>query len=200
MAILVDGTGTGKRAKININNKLDVAATTHSEEHDIAVTEAQAYFANTADTADTLTLATGNTYNLLYIKNTSTTKLLIVEKIIASFDTAGIVFKFIKNHTLGTASANNAHEPVNVNFASNNTADCVAHNWDETGTSGIGGLTGGTTIKTFNLVAGPTFFPVDGFMVLGPNNAITLTATNNTGGNVEGECGIRFYYDSEEAL
>lgn len=195
MVQILDGTGKAFSAQVNSKNKLVVTATSHSDEHESSEVDGQAYFANTTDTADTLTLADGNTYNLLFLRNLSSTKILVVQKIDFSASAAGLVFNVQKNMVLGAVSNNNVHIPVNVNFSSGNAADVLCHNWNEVGTAGIGGLTVGTRIKSFILPSGPFIIPVDGFMVLGQNDSLTLIAVNGTGGPVEAEAGIRFYFD-----
>ena len=195
MTHITDGTGKGFSTKVNSVNKLVITATSHTDEHEAAEVDGQAYFANTTDTADTLTLATGNTYHLLFLRNLSSTKILVVQKVSVSASVAGLTLCLQKNMTLGAVSDNNVHVPVNVNFSSGNSADVLSHNWDETGTVGITGLSAGTRIKTFIMSTGPFIIPVDGFMVLGQNDSLTLMFVNGTGGNVEAEAGIRFYFD-----
>jgi hypothetical protein len=190
----------GFLAKVDSENFLDTRAVTSTEENHVAIADGQTYFANTADTANTLTTATGNTYNLLYLENNSSTRVIVIEKIVSSYSAAGGVFIFQKNMTLGTASANNVHVPVNTNFSSGNVADVVCHNWDESGTTGIGGLSGGTVMKTFITAAGTVFYPIDGFVVLGQGDNIVLRYNNGTGGNVEVEAGIRFYFLDESII
>ncbi len=195
MSIILDGTGRAFAAKVDSRNKLLVAATSHSDEHEASEVDGQAYFANTTDTADTLTLATGNTYHMLFLRNLSSTKRLVVQKVDVSASVALLTLCLQKNMTLGAVSDNNVHLPVNVNFSSGNAADVLCYNWDETGTVGITGLSAGSRIKTFILGLGTFIIPVDGFMVLGQNDSLTLMLVNGTGGNVEAEAGIRFYFD-----
>ena len=122
------GTGRGYKAKANSRNQLEVRSTTVSEEHDIALVDGQAYFANSATTANSLTTATGNTYNMLYLENNSATRILTVEKVLTSANTAGGVWVWRKNMTVGTITNANTHSPVNTNFASGNSADVVCYN------------------------------------------------------------------------
>lgn len=194
---ILSGTGNGRRAKVNRRNELDVLAFTISEEARISQLDGQSFFLPITDTADTLTLATGNTYNILYLKNTSSRN-IIVEKVLSSSDTAGCVMTWVKNPTLGTVGANNTATPQNLNFGSNNEAVGTFHVWDETGTSGITGLSGGTKIKTFITGVGFTIHPIDGAIIIPNGNSMLIQCTNSTGGNVEWECGVRMYYDTED--
>jgi len=198
MTVIQDGTGRGFTMAVNAANEGVVKAISATIEHLISSRDSQAYYANTTDTADTLTLATGNTYNMLYLENLSGTKDLVIEKITLSVDTANVVAILKRNMTLGTAGANNVHTPRNSNFSSGNIANTLCHNWDETGTAGVTGLTGGSTMTTHILPAGEFIDPVDGFIILQQGNSLTVQLTNGTGGNVEAEVGVRFYFDRTE--
>lgn len=188
------GTGNGEYAKVGDGFRLFTRSHTLSVEG-AASRNGDAYFANSTDTANTLTTATGNTYNILYLKNTSSTKNMIIEKVLSSADTEAGVVVWKKNMTLGSVSAENTHTPVNLNYSSGKSAEVTAYNWDETGTTGIGGLSGGTTIKSFITGVGFTVHPIDGAMVLANGDSITIQYVNGTGGNIEFECGIRFYFE-----
>jgi len=193
-SLIEDGQGLGYRAGVNENNRLKVSASIFSEEHGSSV-KGDAYFANTADTADTLTLASGNTYNMLYLRNDGNAQRVVIEKILVSAAATGLVMKWTRNPVLGSIGANNTHTPPNVNFGSNRSAVGTFYSWDETGTDGLTGLSGGTTVKTFIVGAGFNVFPIDGAIILGQSNSILISLTNGTGSAIEAECGVRFYYE-----
>ncbi len=195
---LRDGTGKGFHVKINSDNKLFVLSTTHTEEHAASIKSARAYFANSTDTADTLTFADATAGPILYLKNDDPDFDIIVEKVVCSANAAGGVLKFIRNMTLGSIGASNTHAPVNSNFGSSNTVTATSYSWDESGTTGMDGLTSGTTWKSFIMDVGPSFFPVDGTIAIPKGNSITIHFSNNTGSSIEFECGIRFYLDKKE--
>lgn len=196
MVMITDGTGGGTSASVSASNKLRTLATSHTEEHFHSDIDGQAYIANTGDTANTLTLATGNTYNMLFLRNDSSSLILIIQKIVVSVDTANVVYLLQKNMTLGVVADNNVHTPVNVNFASGNSADVLCHNWDETGTTGVGGLTVGTLTDSTILDVGASIFPIDGSIILGQNDNVVIRLVNGTGGNAEASTSIRFYFDT----
>jgi len=197
MTVIIDGAGTGVAVKVTKENKILASATSHTEEH-FASLMGDTYIANTTTTANTLTTVTGNTYNLLYIENSSATRLLIVQKIAVSADTAGMVLDVFRNPVLGVVSANNVEIPINDNFSSGKTADGIFHSWDETGTVGIGGLTGGDNIGSNILPGATVVVPIDGSVILGQGNSLTVRATNGTGGNVEVSALVRFYYEDAD--
>lgn len=192
-----NGAGDGGfEWKINSNSRGLVLAVTHTEEHIESLVSGEAYFANTTNTADTLTFADATEGPVLYLKNTSATKTIVIQKMVASASAAGGVLKMVRNEALGTIGANNVHVPVNSNFGSENTMEADCYNWDETGTVGMTGLTGGIIWKSFVTKAGPEFYPIDGTIILPRNSSITIEYSNNTGGSIEFECGLRMYLDS----
>jgi len=186
-----DGTGKGYLAKVNSDKEIAVRANSSPEESIISREKGDAYFANTTDTADTLTMtATGGV--MLYLQNTSRTKTMVLEKILTSATTAGGVVKWTKNMTVTTITNHNTHVPVNLNFKSGNTADATCYSWNETG-DGMTTFTVGTVIKTFITGAGFTAHPIDGAIILGFNDSITINY-KPVSGTPEFECGIRFHY------
>jgi len=193
MIHIKDGKGRGYVASVTSNNRLDVRASTFSGEHAFSRV-GDAYFFNSTDTADTLTCAAGNTYNIMYLKNTSTEGNLVVEKILSSASAAGGVFKWVRNPTLGSVSANTTHTGVNLNMGSGRLPTVTCYVWDETGASGIGGLSGGTTIKTFITGVGFTIHPIDAAIIIPNNSSMSFIYTPPAGG-AEFEMGIRAYYD-----
>jgi len=193
---LMDGTGKSFAAKISSDNALLTTAVTESEEHRKAIVEGQAYFANTTDTADTLT-QTANGGAMLYLRNDSATSNLIIEKVLTSSNGAGGVVKWIKNPTLGTIGSNNTHTPVNTNFSAGAAADVTCFNWNETG-DGMQGLSAGTILKTFITNAGFTIHPIDGAVILGKGDAMQVNYNASGASTPEFEAGIRFYFDELE--
>ena len=92
-----DGTGKGFLAKVDEQNRLIVHADQNSEEHRVSHDSGRAYIANTADTVNTLTLATGNTYNILYLENSDSDRILNIHDIRVATDTAGAVIIVRRN-------------------------------------------------------------------------------------------------------
>lgn len=188
---IIDGAGGGKRVKVTDDNELLVLATTRSEEHLTSSRDGQSYFANTADTANTLT-ATATGGIILYLENTSSTQDIVVEKVLSSASVAGGIMVWKCNTIIGTIGNNNIHTPLNLNFGSPNTAPVICHNWDEVG-DGMTGITGGAVIKSFITGIGFTEHPINGAMII--PKASNLTIEYSVAGGGEFECGIRFYLD-----
>lgn len=195
MVEIVDGLGSGRRAQVNEGHEFVVAAITESEEHRVSQVNEDAFFFSTGQNIDTLSLLTTNDAKLILLQSLNPTQKLVVERILVSSDTDGIIIRFVKNYTIGTLTNNTPTAPSNMNFSSTKSANVNAHTWDEVGTTGIGGLTAGQTFKTFIGRVGPNIFPIDGVPVLDQNDNIGIEILNPTGGTVEVEVGIRFYFE-----
>ena len=194
--IIKDGTGSGRSAHVNRINRLSVASISDSSEHRVSSEDGLSFFANSADTANTLTItATGGP--ILYLRNDSATRIIVISKILSSAAAAGGVMVWKKNVTLGSIGNNNVHVPVNLNFSSGAVADALCHTWDQVG-DGMTGLTSGTIIKTFITGAGFTVHPIDDAVVLGNGDSITVEYSHASG--TEFECGIRFFYEAEDVI
>ena len=193
MGRIQDGSGNNRYARVNINKRLETSATTQSEEHAISSAEGLAFFANTANTANFLTVtATGG--DLLYLRNDHATKQLVIEKVLVSSDTAGIYVIWKRNPTLGTIGNNNVHAPTILNFGTTVDAQGTFYNWDEVG-DGMTGITGGTIVNTFIVNTGFTAFPIDAAMILEPGNSLVIS----TIGAAELSCGVRMFYMDKES-
>lgn len=189
MEMLRDGKGNGYLAGVNRYHQLETKTISLSEEQFVSVNEKSAYFLNSTQTADTLAItATGG--NILHLQNLSTTQLLYIHKIIISNSTAGTILKWIRNATVGTIGNNNTVVPVNSNFSSSNTANVNAYSWNQVG-DGMTGITGGSVGVSFILGVGVLVLPLDGVLVLGVGNSITLAAKGVTNLSL----GIRFYHE-----
>lgn len=138
----------------------------------------------------TLTLAAGNTYNLAYLRNLDDDEFLTLISISGGCDVAGGLLFAVRNPTEGTLANNVSVEPVNDNFSSSLQANIEAHVWDEVGTAGIGGLTGGTEFFSTVLGAGPFSIPASSH--LGLNGRLLLGVENPTGGAIEIALNVNF--------
>lgn len=189
--IIEDGTGNGYKTKVSSNNKLEVESTVHAKSHIVAMMDEQAYIANTADTAKTLTTTiTGGP--ILYMKSDNSDKQLILEHLRFTTNTAGGILTILRNVTLGTIGNNNIHTPVNLNFGSEKTVTVTAYNWNEVG-NGMTGITGGTIIETFVLPVGLFSINFGGTFILKRTNSIVI---NFEGVIAEITASLHFYMHS----
>jgi hypothetical protein len=173
--MIVGGTGNGYRAKVDRENRLLTYATTESEISHESESNKRAYtwtHAYDYDANDTI----------LWLKNTSSSYNLIINKVGISADTTT---QFIIHFPEDTTPAGTLVTGVNTNRSSNNTADALCYG-DETGnTRGDIEVQGFVTANTFALV------PQDGSIVLGIGNEFAIDlVTAGTMGIVT----IRGYY------
>lgn len=184
---LEDGEGSGHEAGVTSAHKLKVEATMHSLEHERSHEHGDAYFANIADTADSLTI-TGTGGPILLIRNDSEQKDLVIRKVLVGTSSANMILKVVRNPLIGSLGNVNVHVPGNLNFASGNAASVSIWNWDEVG-NGITGLTDGTVLNTYIFQSWSRVLPFDDAFILGKNNAIAFECK----GVGELTLGVRFF-------
>jgi hypothetical protein len=178
MAVIQDGTGTGAEARVNASNQLTVLAETFSKEHRESK-DGLAFIAHTGTTADTLTItATGGP--ILYLKNTSTTKDIVLAGMRMYSSAAATIVKLIRNPTLGTIGNENTFTSVNANFGSNTPATATCYTWDEVG-NGMTGLSAGTEAAVYGIGVGSTSFAFDGAFLLPPAQSMYINVLNAAG-------------------
>lgn len=153
-----DGKGKGFLAEVDLENRLKVYSTMENEisyESEInkrSFSWVASYNAGDADT-------------VIWIKNTSTNKNLIIDRVILATDVATWA---ILHSPKGTTAAGTIINSVNTNRSSANTADASAYQ-NETGNSQ------GDIIAKVLLTAGVTTdFPTNGGIVLETSNEIAV--------------------------
>ena len=146
------------------------------------------FIANTADASDILGLTANGGY-MLYLQNTSTSKSLVVEKIMASASTPGVVMRWEKSMTIDELNNNTTHSPVNIN-GNEKAEELVCYSWDGIG-DGILNISDGVKVKTFILDIGYTEIKTKA--VLGRFDNMALHFKHDTG-TPDIECGIQFSY------
>lgn len=161
-----DGTGSNREAKVNIRNRVDVSAAIFKESHLVSAIDASTYLWTTSFSA-----ATGN--EIIYIKNTSKTKLLVIDKVTVNSVNAGLFELF---QVTGTA-AGTSITGKNANLTSGNTAEATA-----LGEASVTGLTIGDRIDLARTAAnGRATMELDDVLIMGLNDAIAITYTGSTG-------------------
>lgn len=189
---IVDGTGSGNRVNVGSDKHLRVQAKTHTKEHVASLNDGDGYLIHTGTTANTLTSTiTGGP--ILYLSNTNTTQSIVVTDIHLFTDTAGVVFRLIKDPTLGTIGNNNVFSPVNLNFGSSKSASTTAYTWNEVG-NGMTGLSGGTLFFPFLLPIGSFQESVEQMIVLPQGSSLSLEVI----GAAEIAAALTFYFHPAE--
>ena len=197
---LIKDPAWGTVARVGNHARLMVDAVSQIQEAD-AAHGGDAYIGSTPQAGiRSWTTATGNEYILMYLKNLSATDFLIISKFIMSVSAAGLVLYGIANPVEGTLANNTLVEPLNRNFGSSKTADSELHLWDEVGTAGITGLTGGEEFSSAILPASVLPFDQEATLHLARNNSVAVGVQNATGGNVEVAAAVRFFFEQIEEL
>ena len=160
-----DGTGKGYTAKVNKRNKLEVEAAIFSESRLVAKDDAETYLWTSSFSANT-----GE--EVIYVKNTSKTKVLIIDKVTVNGVLTGLFELHIATGTVGGTVITGA----NSNLTSGNVADATSY-----GDAAVTGLTIGNRIDLARIPAnGRATMELNDVLILGQNNAITVTYTGST--------------------
>jgi len=190
--------GTG--ARVGADGRLQAWAVSETSEA-ARSHEGDAFIASVAQGGvRTLTLAAGQTYNLLYVQNDSDRKLMALNSLLVSMDAAGAVLFVVKNPVVGTLGNNTEVTPSNLNFGSTNPADVTAHVWDEVGTAGITGLTAGEEIQSLTLPGMAGAFALNAAVHLARTNGVLIGVQNPTGGAIEATAALRFHMEDIESV
>lgn len=197
MTIINDGTGSGRKARVNLKNELNVRATQHTEEHEVSERDEQAYLVTSSQQAakPTLTFLTTETGDVLHLKNTGTSN-LIITSIVASASAVGGIMTVYKNRTEGTITQDTAIISNNLNYGSSKISTTTVSVWDETNGDGLLGLTNGDLLRAFTMPLGLAI-DTGGAVIIPQGKSMTISFNNVTGGTIEFECGFRYYFDDE---
>lgn len=194
MVLIDDGKGTGKTVGVNDDNQLEVKATTFSELTFVSRETGETFITSVSRSGvDTLTFAAGESGRVFFLKNNSTID-LILDTIGFSSSAAGGILKIFKNDVEGTITQTVSVDATAMNFGSAKVANITALSWDETNGNGIQGLTGTDTLRSATVPASTGRIGVGGAIIIPQGKSITVAYDNITGGSIEFECVIRFYY------
>lgn len=190
--MIQDGTGTGKVAKVDMQNRLQTKAVTRPEAVQVSEDDAQAYeFA----TGAFITLANDtNEHAIFYLKNTSSTKHLHIDDI-RTCGTAVTKWLFYKNDTGGDLISDaNAGTEVNLNFSSAQVAEADVWAASASGKTRSGGAIFSQHIDG----VGHSNVEFKGSLILGTNDSITVTATLESAAAGQEVCvrAVGFYEDN----
>lgn len=178
MSIIEDGTGSGKKQKVNANNRAYVDAIEKSEEQ-AAIDIGDGYNINTGEISLTTTSASG----VLYIKNNETEN-LVITAIAVGVSSAGTVndstrVQIIRNPSTGTliSDASAVDQNQNRNFGSSKTLTVDAYKGAEGKT-----VTDGDNIALIFMAAGSRLFATLNFeLTKGDSIAVTVDSNTSSG-------------------
>lgn len=168
-----DGTGTGRKVRVNLNNEMITRAVSSSEQAE-ATENAVAYNINTG----LITLTSASESALLYLKNNENRDLHVTSIIVILGPTANGVatdttrLRVYRNPTAGTivSDATDVDDNSNRNFGSSKTLTADAYKGDEAKTITDGGVHIESLITPGNRV----FFSVDEFLTKGDSIGVSL--------------------------
>lgn len=186
---IVDGTGRGYQAEVDIKNRLRTKAIVNCDCKDNSLLDAQSYeFATGAFIAPTTTAE----HAIIYLKNTSSTKRLHIHEI---RNCGSVVQKWIlyKNDTGGTIISDaNAGTEINHNFSSSNVAEA-----DVWAASAAGKTrSGGSWMSQHISDVGHDTISFEGALILGQNNSLTLTVQNVVSATTLSCVRVHAYFES----
>ena len=163
-----DGSGTGRSAKVDSENRLHVGAITTSAERHVNQVEGEAYnvlFAVNPAGADDV---------IFYIKNTGIVD-MVIEGIWWQTSAAEEVYYNIGDTGTAVATAGAAVTPANLNAASGRVADVTCLSNVADGAVDITGLTAGTTIQKLWLTsATSSHFNAEQDIIIPQNQTFTI--------------------------
>lgn len=172
-----DGSGTGKYAAVTTNNKLKVDAETHSELHDISIVEGQVYMFSTGGFVNIT--STNTETGILYIKNDSATKYLIIHSIRTCGEQIQKVLLY-KNSSAGTLISGATNGQItNLNLSSSNASEATCYKGANGST-----VTDGTIIGNHINNVGHSTIHTQDALILGKNDTLTITFELATAGEV----------------
>lgn len=168
MSIIEDGTGTGKKAKIDVNNRLAVQSSVEPDFARVSREESETYIISHDDY---ITISSTDTETgILYFANTDQNKDLYIHSI-RTCGTGIQKWKLYKNVTGGTlVSAESAAGIVNMNLTSGNTPKATVYK----GTNGST-ISGGTMLGHHINDTGYSLDVYDGGLILTNGQNLVLT-------------------------
>jgi len=185
---ILDGTGSGNEAKVDVENRLHTTSVSQSNQHHVSISESGSY-----QVSGEISIGTSDT-GILYLENTS--------------DTHDLVVTFIRVMSIGAAAASSAAYftlnvggsytsggaaivPTNMKVGSSTTASATAYD----GTTPLV-LANFTEIDRNYEANSMQSYNKDGSIVLGKGNSIAI---NHKGSTVAGEAYARisFYFEKD---
>ncbi len=191
--MIKDGNGSGCLAAVDCENRLNTYSTTETELSHESETNKRAY--SVYAHAIPGTVDTG----IMTIKNTSSTKNLIIEKMIISSEENTDALAMTAVHAQrnpSTVSGGLTLTPVNLNFSTNQTADATCLE-DNDGSNALTVSGGNGIVSTRIMGGGMETVDFHGAIILGVNDTFGIKGyTDNAGKKVR--VMVYFYYHEAE--
>lgn len=180
-----DGKGSGRSASVSSVQRLNVSAKTNPRIFYISRDDGLSFTLVSIDAA-----SAANDY-ICYLKNTDTTRILLVKRITISSD---VDIRYKISSVTGTAAGSSELTPVNLNLSSGNVADATAR-----GNGAITGLTEQAVISASRVAANDDHTTeLEDALILGNGDAIAIE--HDVGAAAVIEVNIEFHYETIGAV
>tara|TARA_R110000824_G_scaffold364689_3_gene553091 strand:+ start:31482 stop:31922 length:441 start_codon:yes stop_codon:yes gene_type:complete len=134
--------------------------------------------------------ATGG--SIMFLHNTSSTKSIVIDKVVVSCSAAQLTYKSSVGTSLGSVADADHAQVTNTNTASAKTPGVTAYAWNGSN-NGIGGLSGGSIVNLVELAAGAWDLDADDTLVIAPGGTFNVALDNDSGGTNNCAVHVRFY-------
>lgn len=188
---------TEQGARVDNQGRLRVQSIQESLEAD-ASRSGEAFTLATAQSVRSLTIKAADDGPVIYVRNESASKIMVVDGFTATEAGAGLILYLVKNPELAVIGANVEIEPSNRNFSSTNEADVEGQVWDEAGVLGLTGLSGGEEVASFMRAVPAGTLDLKNAVRLGRLDSAYLAYENPTGGSIEASIALRFHMEDIE--
>jgi len=188
VTIINDGIGRGNSAKVDSDNRLAVDAGVRPISAIKALT-GDCYVASMDATVSVS--ATGGIVS--FIENTSSTKSIVIDKVVVSCSAAQLTYKSSVGVVKGTLAVAEEAQLTNTNTSSAKTPGVGAYVWTGDSGDGMTGLTGGKIVNLVELAAGAWDLDDDDTLVIAPGGTFSVHLDNDSGGTNNCAVHVRFY-------
>ena len=190
---------TQRGARVNNDGRLLTQSVQDSAEAE-AARIGEAFTLGSSQSLRALTYAAADDGPIMYVRNISATKTLVLDGFTATEAGPGLILYLVKNPILGAIGANVPITPENRNFSSTNEAEVEAEVWDDTGALGITGLTGGVEVASFLRAVPAGTLDLKNAVRLGRLDSAYFAYENPTGGPIGAAVALRFHMEELEVF
>ncbi len=190
---------TQRGARVDNDGRLRTQSVQESGEA-AASRAGEAFTLGSSQALRVLTYAAADDGPIMYVRNISATKTLVLDGFTATEGGAGMILYLVKNPILGIIAANLPIVPENRNFSSTNEAEVEAEVWDDTGALGITGLTGGVEVASFLKSVPAGTLDLKNAVRLGRLDSAYFAYQNPTAGAIAASVALRFHMEELEVF
>jgi len=168
---IIDGTGSGKRAKVNDRNRLETLSIVSSRIADVSLKSGNSFIL----TSDFISLTNTSEFNsVLYLKNTASDKIIFIDKIRICGTGTSMGFvqtKMIKNPSAGTIISDETPAIVSTaNLGASTDFEALVYKGGDSKT-----ITDGSQFSQFTIhLPGHTIQQYDGALILQGGNSLAI--------------------------